>query len=143
MGIFPFVAPNPFYGAEAIAFDVGITFVGTEGDAGDFFILAGDEAGAFVSYSEFGGGAGTDLSIGAEIARVDYSGNPSEFKSDMLFGIRSKGWVGVGEVIGGSIGYAESMHGGNTITASSVAFGFTISPFVVSGGYNKAEVKPR
>ena len=87
---------NPFKDAVAISVDGGWSLVGAEGDSGYFFVLTGEDAGNFYSFSEITGGGGTDLGLNGEIARIDFSGDPSDFKADILYGERHKFWGGVG-----------------------------------------------
>jgi len=139
-------SPNPFFGAEAIYADGGWSFVGAEGDAGGFFILAGKDKGKFVSFTEIAGGAASDAGLGFEIGRVDVTGNPDKFTSEYLFGARDKVWGAVsptGEIISVGGGYSWGTAFGQSVTAKSLQFGIGVSPipFILGGGYNHGEVK--
>jgi hypothetical protein len=60
--------------AEAIYADAGFSFVGAEGDAGGFFILAGKDRDKFVTFKERAGGGAPDAGVGIESGRIDVSG---------------------------------------------------------------------
>ena len=138
-------SPNPFYGAEAMYMDSGGSLVGAEKDGGVFFILAGKEKGTFKTFSELAGGISTEAGVGFEVGRVDISGNPNDFTSDYLYGLRDKVWVSVspfGEVISVGGAYAWSSINGRTVSTSSVQLGIGVSPFpFLSGGYNHGRIK--
>jgi RHS repeat-associated protein len=138
--------PNPFFGAEAIYIDGGVTMVGAEADKGYFFILVGEEKGSIVAFSEIAGGVATDAGFGIEIGRVDVTGNPNDFKSSYLFGFREKVWGSIsptGEIVslGGAFSWGEA--GGEQVTTSSVQIGVGISPvpFIFGPGYNQGEIR--
>ncbi|MDP2723264.1 MAG: RHS repeat-associated core domain-containing protein [Bacteroidales bacterium] len=134
--------PNPFFEAVAISIDIGGSLVGAEKDWGGFFILAGKNAGEYVSFSEIAGGAAPDLSGSIEIGRVDFSGNAADFEKDDLFGDRTKLWIGAGAVIGGNIGFAFGKSGEYSITTTSVSLGVALSPIIMSLGFNVGKVEP-
>jgi RHS repeat-associated protein len=134
--------PNPFCGAVAISGDIGGSLVGAEKDFGGIFIIAGEDAGEFVSFSELAGGAAPDGSVSVEFARIDFSGNANVFKKDYLFGERTKGWFGAGLVLGGNVGFAISKVGDYSVTATSVSIGVALSPITISFGLNIGEIKP-
>ena len=139
-------SPNPFQGAVAIYADGGWSFVGAEGDAGGFFILVGRDKGRFVSFTELAGGAASDAGIGFEIGRVDVTGNPNDFNSSYLFGLRDKVWGSIsptGEIISIGGAYSWGMSNGESVTTRSLQFGLGASPlpFILGGGYNHGRIK--
>jgi hypothetical protein len=120
---------NPFLGAEAIFVDIGGGFVGAEYDRGYFFVLAGDDYGQLIPYTEFAGGGALEASIGIEIGRVDLVDKSIPFQTEMLFGERIKGWGGA-PFVGGAGSY--SSHDGVGLISTSINIGISISPF---GGF--------
>jgi hypothetical protein len=96
---------NPFFMAEAIFFDGGVGFVGSEFDGGFFLVLAGEDAGALIPYTELAGGAALEASVGIEIGRVDLADKSIAFQTEMLFGERSKAWGGTA-IAGGAVSHS-------------------------------------
>jgi hypothetical protein len=130
---------NPFLGAEAIFIDIGGGLVGAEYDRGYFFVLAGDDSGKLIPYSEFAGGAATEASVGIEIGRVDLVDKSIPFKTEMLFGERIKGWVGA-PFVGGAV--SHSTHDGVSLISKSINIGISISPFIIGTlGGNKGLIE--
>src|SRR5690606_23918887 len=108
--------PNPFYGAVALYVDGCWSFVGAEGDAGVFFILSGKEIGKVLSFTEIAGGGATDAGLGVELGRIDFMGNPLQFKSADLYGLRDKVWLSVSPVgefvsVGGAFAWSSTQEG--------------------------------
>lgn len=133
--------PNPFFQAEAIGVDIGLTLAGSEADAGYIFMLAGPNTGQIRSMTEIAQGGGTDIGIGGELVRIDYTGNINNFTFSSLRGNRTKIYAGIGEVIsvGCGVSYSNSMTGGKVIgTSVQLNFGFSITP--ISGGFNNGDV---
>lgn len=142
--------PNPFLFAEAIFGDIGVTLTGAEADIGGFFILAGDDMGKFIPYTEIAGGIGIEGGGGIELGRIDVAGDPSNFKAEYLKGVRNKIWASVDVRAPFSIGGAYSwstirLDGGSTITvhATAIQGGLGANPFFspVAGGWNIGEIK--
>ena len=126
---------NPFLGAEAVFVDMGVGLVGAEYDRGYFFILAGDDYGIIIPYSELAGGAAPEASFGVEIGRVDLVDKSIPFQTEMLFGERIKGWVGT-PFVGGAV--SHSTYRGVDLISTSINIGISISPFgVFTFGGNK------
>ena len=103
---------NPCYQAEAVYLDRGVSFIGSEGDLGVYIVLVGEDRGRVFPYGEMAIGPGIDLGIEVEAGRVDYSGNPTEFRGWQLYGARNKayigdGGVGVGVSVSGSRSFLE------------------------------------
>ncbi len=140
-GIGPMGLFNQFYEAEAISGDIGGLFVGAEKDWRGFFILVEKDIGKFLPYSGLAGGGGSEASAGFEYSRIDYTGNPSDFQTKYLFGFRNKVWIGAGAFIGGSIGFAWNKVKGNYIFSTSISFGGSLSPWIISAGYNYGEIR--
>ncbi len=127
---------NPFAGAVAISSGGTGELVGAEGGGGWFFILAGDDIGKVMGYGEYAGGLSSDAFLGANIGRVDYSGNPNDFKAYMLYGDRHKAWLGVGEGFSGGFSGAWSNVPGGWIITTEFNAGAGASLFLLGGGYN-------
>jgi hypothetical protein len=141
------ISPNPFKGAVAIAGDVGFLMSGTVGNIGGYFILVGDHAGRFFPFTEGAAGIGPDGGLSGEIARVDFSGNPKDFKVEYLYGERQKGYGGIGSgwwSVGGGYAYGDAGKGSKyTISATSASISFGGSLFgLFSLGYNIGNIKP-
>ncbi|WP_109833264.1 hypothetical protein [Reichenbachiella versicolor] len=136
-GGLPTLAPNPFFEAEAIFIDAGASFFGSESDIGAFFVLSGEDKGAIIPFGELAVGLATDSGGGIEIGRVDIEGNPDDFKSDSLFGERTKIRVagGAGIVSGGGAITFGSFNGKKVI-GSAVEIGVGPSSVGPSGGAN-------
>ena len=139
------LAPNPFYGAEAIMIDGGLTIAGSEGDVGFVFILAGPDRGKLRFFTEIAGGIGSDAGVGGELTRIDYIGDIDDFSLRSLNGSREKFYAGAeitgeGLSIGGAFSYGISLSGGTVIgTTIQVGFGASVIPFIY-GGYNTGTV---
>jgi len=142
--LFGFVL-NPFYGAEAIFMDAGITHIATEIDGGVFFILTGDNIGDIVPYGEFGKGGSTEVATGIELGRVDLWGTKeSTFNRLDINGGRHKFWLSgspTGGIISGGINFAiNSFTDSRKVTYSGISIGFGQSLFGIVGfGYNYGE----
>ncbi len=135
---------NPFYMAEAITYDYGWGLVGAEGDAGEYFILAGDHAGQTIPFTEIAGGVAPEGGVGVEIGRVDVEGDLSKFNPEKdLFGPREKYWGGVGEGIsaGGAYSYGYTNEDRRKVETKSLQVGIGLSALIISGGYNTGEIK--
>lgn len=131
---------NPFFMADAIFVDGGVGFVGAEYDKGWFFVLSGDEAGEVVPYTEHGGGAAPEASIGGELGRVDLVDKSIPFKTEMLFGERTKTWGGA-VFVGGSVSY--STYSGIDLISTSINIGLSANPFGgFSAGWNRGKIEP-
>jgi hypothetical protein len=131
---------NPFFMAEAIFFDGGVGFVGSEYDGGFFLVLAGEDAGALIPYTEHAGGAAPEASVGVEIGRVDLADKSIPFKTEMLFGERTKTWGGT-VFVGGAV--SQSSYDGARLISTSVNIGFSANPFGgFSAGWNRGKIKP-
>ncbi|MFA9370975.1 MAG: RHS repeat domain-containing protein [Labilibaculum antarcticum] len=139
------LSPNPFYGAEAIMLDGGLTIAGSEGDAGYVFILGGPDSGKVRRFSEIAGGFGSDGGLGGELTRIDYYGNINDFSLRSLDGTRDKFYAGVeltgeGLSIGGAFSYGIDLSGGRVVgTTIQFGLGASMIPFLY-GGYNHGEV---
>ena len=132
---------NPFLGAEAIYIDAGGVFVGAEYDKGYFFILAGDDYGQLIPYTEDGGGGSPEVSIGVELGRVDLSDKSIPFQTEMLFGERNRFWGGAA-IVGGAV--SHSTYRGVHLISTSVNIGLSVNPFgAFSAGWNKGKIEPR
>jgi hypothetical protein len=146
----PFLLPNPFYQAEAIAGDFGVNaFFMNEADIGGAFILAGDDIGEFVPYYELTEWAvAYELSGGVEIFRIDYTGESKSFKAEYIYGERTKVYLSVGmqpESLGFGLGgnYAWSnTETGFKVKAFGVSFSWGVCPLPVSIGINKGTIYP-
>jgi len=131
---------NPFRGAEAIFIDIGVGYIGAEYDRGYFFILAGDDYGQIIPYSEFAGGGAPEASFGVEIGRIDLVDKSIPFQTEMLFGERIKGWVG-SPFVGGAVTHSQTPTGVQLIS-TSINIGISISPFGgFTGGGNKGLIE--
>jgi RHS repeat-associated protein len=142
--------PNPFYQAEAIFFDIGAVFSSIEADYGAYLILYGKEKGKIVPYFEFAVGVSSELSGGAEVGRVDVSGDLNLFSSKDLFGERDKGFIGYNGTLFGiplGIGGAYTQgkaQGGRTVRSFSISLSTGWSVLgPISLGYNKGSVYHR
>lgn len=106
--------------------------------------MVGKEKGAFKSFNEIAGGAATDAGIGFEIGRVDITGNPNDFNSSFLYGVRDKAWISLspsGEVISVGGAFAWSTANGRSVYATSIQIGLGVSPIpFISGGYNNGVI---
>jgi RHS repeat-associated protein len=134
---------NPFYKAEAISGDIGIVIGGTEFDGGAFMVLVGNDAGNILPYKEIGFmGLAPEVSGSIEFGRIDYTGNPNVFKSEMLFGERTKVWGGidVGASLGAGVAWGKEKLYNSHIISTTFSFGAGVSPFVISGGFNYGTV---
>jgi hypothetical protein len=132
---------NPFFGAEAIYFDGGLSFIGHEADKGGFFVLIGSELGQFFTYTEKSRyGTGPDTAAGLEIGRIDVTGNPYLFTSQYVYGTRDKLWLGAGEGPSLGIGYSLGTYNGVEVTAIALQVGFGFLP--VSVGWNRGVITP-
>jgi hypothetical protein len=132
---------NPFLGAEAIYFDAGGVFVGAEYDKGYFFVLAGDDYGQLIPYTEDGGGGSPEVSIGVELGRVDLADKSIRFQTEMLFGERNRFWGGAA-IVGGAV--SHSTYRGVNLISTSVNIGLSVNPFgAFSAGWNKGKIEPR
>lgn len=131
---------NPFHNAETVYVDHGWSFVGAEGDKGGFFILVGKDKGKFVPFKEVAGGGATDAGYGVELGRIDISGNPYDFNQSYLFGLRDKVWAS-GVAVGGA--FAWSSFNGVDVYAYSIQIGFSLSPWLLSVGYNHGAIDPK
>jgi RHS repeat-associated protein len=131
----PMPVANPYYQAEAIVFGGTGTLVGEEYGKGGFFILAGKDKGAFHSFTEFAVGISSDIFLGISEGRVDYTGNSEHFTSQMLFGKRLKGWIGVGEGLSGGISFSRAKVFGGEVYSTEVNLGFgaSVIPYVGVG----------
>jgi len=134
--------PNPCYQAEAIYIDRGISFIGSKGDLGVYIVLVGEDKGRIYPYGETAVGPGTDLGIEVEVGRVDFSGDPADFRGWHLYGARYKTYIGDGGIgFGASVARSRSyLESGEYITTWGFQFGVGMSPFLISGGYNEGEV---
>lgn len=141
---------NPFFKADAAFVDLGGCFVGAEYDRGILFVLAGQDIGAVLFYSEQAGGMSTDAGIGLEVGRIDATIPSEDFRAEHLFGPRMKYWTGfspTGEFFGVGAAYSFSSVkiGGKDYTVHSTAIqgGLSISPFpfVTGGGVNQGLIK--
>lgn len=108
--------------------------------------MVGKEKGTFKTFDELAGGVATDAGIGFEVGRIDVTGNPNDFNSSYLFGLREKVWVSVsptGEIISVGGAYSWGMANGERVTTKSIQMGLGISPlpFILGGGYNKGQIK--
>ena len=132
---------NPFFKAEAIFGDIGAMLVGGEVDAGQFFILVGEQKGEFIGFTEQAGGVAPEMGVGAELGRVDYTGDISNFSPGMLEGFRRKIWLGAGVGAAGiGLGAVWSRVEGGWIIGISLQAGVGGST-PVSGGYNEGSVE--
>jgi hypothetical protein len=131
---------NPFFMAEAIYIDMGAGFVGAEYDGGYFLVLAGEDAGALIPYTEHGGGGAPEASIGVELGRVDLADKSIPFKTEMLFGERSKFWGGA-VFVGGAVSYSN--YSGIDLISTSINIGISANPFGgFSAGWNRGKIEP-
>ena len=128
--------------AEAIYGDVGGVLLGPEADAGLILILAGENAGEFKSYYELAGGPGTEIGIGIERGRIDYTGDADKFKSSMIYGERKKAWLGAGEIIGASVSGSWGKTQGGYVISTSISAGLSICPFLISVRFNEGSLYP-
>jgi RHS repeat-associated protein len=141
--------PNPFFKAEALYIDAGVTFCGAECDEGMFFMLAGDDLGKVIPYSEFAGGGGSELSLSGEIGRVDVRGVPSgTVKSSYLQGPRRKASLGGSFLdlfnFGGAFAWNSfDLEDGTMVSVNSTSFsvGVGVNPFSLSVLFNVGEIK--
>jgi RHS repeat-associated protein len=142
-------APNPFLYSEAIFFDYGWSFVGAEGDEGWFLTMVGSDLGKISSFSELAAGGSWDASLGIEVGRVDYTGNPNDFKADFFYGERFKGWGSValpyGFSVGGGFAMSSQLDDGHYAIAYAIqgAWGFNPIPGWLTLGFNRGDIKPR
>ncbi|MFH0842169.1 MAG: SpvB/TcaC N-terminal domain-containing protein [Bacteroidota bacterium] len=130
-----------FPGAVAVFFDGGTTLVGGEVDAGFFIVLAGEDAGSLVLYTEKAGGVSIDGTVGLEMGSV-FTDYPSEkFRATDLYGERIKGWLGVGAGVSmsGSLAIAEVARKGKTYS-TAFQFGPGFGLFFISGGGNRGNL---
>ncbi len=138
------VHPNYFFGADAIFADLGVNFIGSEFDAGFFFVLNGANKGELHFYWEGAGGVAPDASVGAEIGRVDVIGASSEFELNLLYGDREKYWLTYSPYpyvgIGGAISYSQPNDGMKVIGTSFQGSVGTPFPFSLTGGYNAGKI---
>ncbi|TCO10510.1 RHS repeat-associated core domain-containing protein [Natronoflexus pectinivorans] len=145
-GVGPLGIFNPFYGADAIYFDVGGVYIAAEYARGYFFVLTGDDIGQMIPFSENAAGGSGEISLTFGYGRVDYTGNSSDFKASMLFGDRTKAWVGLslGKIpVGAGIeGALSKVRGGHTIS-TGISAGGSANPFVVSPGLNRGTIKKK
>ena len=137
---------NPFFYAEAIVIDAGLTISGSEVDKGLVLILAGHDAGNVYAITEKAGGFGSDTGVGVELFRIDLIGeNSDNFEAELLEGGRNKVYGGA-EITGQGFSIGGAFVWGNTETGSSiVGFGIQTSLGgsilgVIYAGYNKGEV---
>ncbi len=146
----PFFTKNPFYGAEAISGDLGVLGFAGEADRGLVLILAGDDIGKLLSYKEL-----SDVSIameadgGIEIARLDFTGNYNDFKSEYIYGKRHKVWIGVGLSpesygfgIGTSVSWGKARGTSHYIITTALSIGWGIAPLPIMPGYNHGTINP-
>ncbi len=139
----PFVI-NPFFGAEAIMIDGGTTVAGAEVDGGAIFMLAGKDRGKIKLYGELAAGFGTDIGVGVEISRIDFTGFDNDLMFNVLEGERSKFYGGVNIFEALSVGGAFSISGEKNarVYGSSVQFGIGASIFgIINFGYNNGVIK--
>ncbi len=61
---------------------------------------------------------------------------------DMAFGDRDKVFLGIGEILGISGGFAWSKVGGGYVFATSISGGAGLCPFLLSPGYNHGTITP-
>ncbi|MBN1187275.1 MAG: VCBS repeat-containing protein [Bacteroidales bacterium] len=139
--------PNPFYMAEAISDDVGVSLVGAEADAGLIFILAGRDRGKIRPLTELAGGGGTDVGVQGEVSRIDYTGPSERFSLKLATGPRNKIYAGRDVLpeycISMGLAFAWSQQAGNYYLYSyvvSASFGASLfEPY--SFGYNYGKIK--
>lgn len=137
---------NPFFGANAIYADLGISFVGAEGDIGVLFVLTGKDKGGLFLYDEVAAGAGTSGGGGFEFGRVDANGNSEGFEAEDFFGGRFKVWTGINPTGFLSLGVAYSnsqTKEGKVVHSTAVQIGLGVSPVYDIGGVNKGEISHR
>jgi hypothetical protein len=133
---------NPFFMAEAIYIDMGAGFVGAEYDGGYFLVLAGEDAGALIPYTEHGGGGAPEASVGLEVGRIDLADKSIPFRTEMLFGERIKSWGGA-VFVGGAVSYSKPS-GGVQLISTSINIGISINPFGgFSAGGNRGLIDPK
>ncbi len=142
-GVGPGGALNPFYQAEAAYFDAGAVFIAGEHDRGSFVILAGDDIGIH-KFSETAGGLAAEISLTAGWGRIDYTGDPNRFKASMLYGERTKVWLGAGVVVGGSLDFAwTKLPTSHYVISSGWSGGLSLNPYIFSIGLNHGEIFKR
>jgi hypothetical protein len=78
--------------------------------------------------------------VGIEFGRIDYTGSPKKFNSTMIYGKRSKAWIGAGEIIGGSVSASWGKVQGGHVISTGFSAGLSICPFVISVGYNEGNI---
>jgi len=122
--------------------NIGGNIVGGEKNYGYYFVLIGEDAGRIKSFNEIAGGGSSEISLGLEIGRVDFTGIPNYFHSNFLFGFREKGWIGAGEIFGGSSKVSWSHVGKNYIISNNISIGFSVSIIPgISIGYNRGNIE--
>lgn len=109
-----------------------------------FFHSNWSDKGKFVSFNEIADGGALDGGVGLEMGRVDYLGNPMDFRAKYLFGGREKfsGSMNQGIFSAGGA-YSKSEYDGIGVLSTSIKLGFGLSPsllFLV--GYNLGVIKP-
>jgi RHS repeat-associated protein len=135
--------PNLFFQADAIFADVGLSFIGIEGDIGFFFVLTGNNKGEFHFYYEGAGGGAPDASIGFEIGRVDVTGS-NDFELALLYGDREKYWLTYSPYpfvgIGSAVSYSQPNDSTKVFATSFQGSVGTLFPFSLTGGYNSGKI---
>ncbi len=136
---------NPFKGAVAIYVDAGGVMAGGEKDVGVVFILVGKDKGQAVPYGESAGGGASEWGGGFEIGRIDYTGEPSKFTKDMIYGKRTKAWFSVGKGLsaGGGVAWTKDPYFKKLLTSTSISGGLSLDLELLPFGFgvNKGEVR--
>jgi len=138
----PYFVVNPFFMAEAVYIDAGVLIAGAETDIGFFVILAGSDAGMILPFTEVAGGGASEIGLGVELGRIDFTGPIERYKANLLFGPRWKVWLGPSTGIFGISGaiFTSEVKGGYIIGAG-IQLGVGHSTPIISGGFNYGEVK--